>query len=79
MIKYLVKGVVYDTSSISVLLGYRGYTCCPRVILLFLVPVPGTFLLLSFSDILLAIVPYNKVAPQCMPHGGLSPFYSLQP
>ena len=38
------------------------------VMLLFLVPVPGTFLLLS-SDIPLAIVPCNKAAPHCIPHG----------
>jgi len=36
--------------------------------------VPGTFLLLSFSDIPLAIVPCNKVIPHCMPYGGPSPF-----
>ena len=42
--------------------------------LLFLVPVPGTFFLLFSSDIPLAIVPYNKVAPHCTPHGGPSPF-----
>ena len=64
----------YAPSSISVYLGSRGHTCCPHVMLLFLVPVPGTFLLLSLSDIPLAIVPCNKVAPRCTPHGGLSPF-----
>jgi len=36
--------------------------------------VSGTFLLLPSFDILLAIVPYNKVAPHCMPHGGPFPF-----
>ena len=69
----------YAPSSISVYLGCRGHTCCPHVMLLFLVPVPGTFLFLSSSDIPLAIVPCNEVAPHCMPHGGPSPFYSLQP
>ena len=69
----------YAPSSISVLLGWRGHTCCPHVMLLFLVPVPGTFLLLSSSDIPLAIVPCNEVAPHCMPHGGPFPFYLLQP
>jgi len=52
----------------------RGHTCCPHVMLLFLVPVPGTFLLLSSFDILLAIVPCNEITPHCTPHGGPSPF-----
>ena len=47
--------------------------CRPHVMLMSLVPVPGTFLLLSLSDIPLAIVPCNKVAPYCMPHGGPPP------
>ena len=41
---------------------------------LFLVSVPGTFLLLSSFDIPLAIVPCNKVTPYCMPHGRPLPF-----
>jgi len=41
--------------------------------------VPGTFLLLSSSDIPLAIVPCNEVASHCMSHGGPFPFYLLQP
>ena len=66
----------YAPSSISVLLhSCRGqHTCCPHVMLLFLVPVPGTFLLLSSFGILLAIVPCNEVTPHCTPHGGPSPF-----
>ena len=81
-------GGCYASSSISVLLGCRGHTCCLYVMLLFLVPVPGTFLLLSSFDIPLAIVPCNEVTPHCTPHGGPSPFllmgdhplsYSLQP
>ena len=47
--------------------------CHPRVMLMSLVPVPGTFLLLSLSDIPLAIVPCNEVAPHGMPYGGPSP------
>ena len=55
--------------------GCRGrHTCCPHVMLLFLVPVPGTFLLLSSFDIPLAIVPCNEVTPHGTPHGGPSPF-----
>jgi len=42
--------------------------------LMSLVPVPGTFLLSSLSDIPLAIVPCNEVAPHCTPYGGPSPF-----
>ena len=66
----------YAPSSILVFLhGCRGrHTCCPHVMLLFLVPVPGTFLLLSSFDIPLAIVPCNEVTPHCTPHGGPFPF-----
>ena len=78
-IHMLLLTLCYVPSSISVLLGCRGHICCSCVMLLFLVPVPGTFLLLSSSDIPLAIVPCNKIAPQCMPHGGLFPCYLLQP
>ena len=46
--------------------------CRPRVMLMSLVPVPGTFLLLSLSDIPLVIVPCNEVAPHGMPYGGPS-------
>jgi len=70
----ITKGKCYAPSSISVHLGCRGHTCCPHVMLLFLVPVPGTFLLLFPSDIPLAIVPCNEVAPHFMSHGGPSPF-----
>jgi len=48
--------------------------CCPCVMLMSLVPVPGTFLLSSLSDIPLTIVPYNEIAPHCMLHGGPPPF-----
>ena len=54
--------------------GCRGHTCCPHVMLLFLVPVPGTFPLLSSFDSPLAIAPCNEVTPHCTPHGGPSPF-----
>ena len=66
----------YAPSSILVFLhGCRGrHTYCPHVMLLFLVPVSSTFLLLSSFNILLAIVPCNKVTPYCTPHGGPSPF-----
>ena len=66
---------VTPLSSISVFLhGCRGHTCCPHAMLLFLVPVPGTFLLLSSFNTPLAIVPYNKVIPHWMPHRGPSSF-----
>ena len=48
--------------------------CCPCVMLMSLVPIPGTFLLSSLSDIPLAILPCNEVAPHCMPHGRPPPF-----
>ena len=73
------QGGCYAPSSISVFLGCRGHICCPHVMLLFLVPVSGTFLLLYSSDISLVIVPCNKVVPHCIPYGGPFPFYSLQP
>jgi len=79
LLYFLIEPRCYAPSSIFVFLGYRGHTCCPHVMLLFLVPVPDTFLLLSSSDIPLAIMPCNKVAPYCMPHGGPSTFYLLQP
>jgi len=69
------QAICYAPSSIYVFLhGCRGHTCCPYVMLLFLVPVPGTFLLLSSFDSSLAIAPCNEVIPHCMPHRGLSPF-----
>ena len=57
----------------------RGHMCCPCVMLMSLVPVPGTFLLLSLSDIPLAIVPCNEVAPHGTPHGGLSSLTRCNP
>ena len=57
----------------------RGHMCHPRVMLMSLVPVPGTFLLSPLSDIPLAIVPCNEVAPHCTPCGGPPLSYSLQP
>ena len=61
----------YAPNSISVCFMVVGDT---HVMLLFLVPVPGTFLLLSSSDSPLAIVSCNEAAPHCMPHGGPPPF-----
>ena len=72
----LKEGPCYAPSSISVFLhGCREHTCCPHVMLLFLVPVSSTFLLLSSFDIPLAIVLCNEVC--LMGDHPLS--YSLQP
>ena len=48
----------------------RGHICCPHVMLLFLVPVPGTSFLLPSLDILLATVPCNEASPHYTPYGG---------
>jgi len=65
----------YTPSSISFFFSFysRGHMYRPRVMLMSLVLVSGTFLLLSLSDIPLAIVPCNEVALHGMPHGGPSP------
>ena len=56
----------YASSSISFFIVVGDM----HVVYLFLVPVPGTSLLLSSSDIPLATMPCHKASHHCTPHGG---------